>query len=168
MCLIVDANILASFFDPDSTGHSEYRPARDWVIEGKGKLVVGGSKYGSEIPFKYLKLFGALEKVNKVVVLEKDDVDEVEARVRALEPSKDFDDPHLIAIVIVSGCRIICTNDKRAIPFLKRTELYLGLTQRPQLYTSKRNDRLLVDQRIVGRCRPCHKLNRAQRAMLPA
>ena len=36
---------------------------------------------------------------------------------------KDCDDHHIIAIVRISGCRLICSNDKRADRYIKDRRL---------------------------------------------
>ena len=69
-------------------------------------------------------------------------------------PQDDFNDPHIAAIIIESGCRLVCTNDLESIPFIKRREFYSGGKKIPLFYTSKRNAKLLSDQYIVGICRP--------------
>lgn len=41
-----------------------------------------------------------------------------------LEIKPDFDDPHIIALLNVSKCKNILTDDKRAMPFIKEKCLY--------------------------------------------
>ena len=52
----------------------------------------------------------SIEEIKKILI------DELKIR--------DFDDPHLIALLNVSGCKNIITNDDKAIPFLKQKCLY--------------------------------------------
>ena len=70
---------------------------------------------------------------------------------------RDFDDPHIIAIVIVSRCMIICTKEVRALRFFKDKSLYPRGISRPKLYTSKRNKNLLSDKYIASICLPATK-----------
>ena len=51
----------------------------------------------------------------------------------------DFDDEHIMAIVIVSKCRVVCTEEVRALPFFKRRQLYPKGMNPPLIYQSKRN-----------------------------
>ena len=164
MCFVLDANVFGALFDSNNLNHSDFRPALDWVVYGKGKMVYGGSKYKTEMRAarKYIRFFAALEKAGKIVHLCDVDVDRVEKEIADAELDKNFNDPHLVAIVIVSGCKIICTNDKSAIPYLKKSEFYKGKTRKPKIYQSKKNIRLLTDKYISSICVPCNKLNKIQ------
>ena len=48
MCVIVDTNAFAAVFNANANNHDEFAPVLDWIISGKGKLVIGGTKYMSE------------------------------------------------------------------------------------------------------------------------
>ncbi len=164
MCLVLDANVFGAFFDTNNRNHKNFQPALNWVVYGKGKLVYGGTKYKSEMKSaeKYIRFFASLQRAGKIVLLCDADVDAHEVELSKLEPNKDFDDPHLIAIVLASGCNIICTNDKRALPYLKRTEFYKGKVKKPKIYQSLRNVSLLADKYIASICTPCSKLSKNQ------
>ena len=168
MCLVLDTNVFGDFFDPSNSNHKNFRPALDWVVNGKGKLVYGGAKYKKEMKTakKFIRFFASLQRAGKLVLLCDANVDSFEIELTKLEPSKDFDDPHLVAIVLASGCNIICTNDKRALPYLKRTDFYKGRVRKPKIYQSVRNVSLLADKYIASICMPCSKLNRDQVAGL--
>lgn len=45
MAIIIDANCLARVFDKTNIEHDEFVPVFDWIVNGKGKLIYGGSKY---------------------------------------------------------------------------------------------------------------------------
>ncbi len=49
MCIIIDVNALNEVFNTDSVNHLEFKPVRDWIIEGKGKVLYGGTKYRDEL-----------------------------------------------------------------------------------------------------------------------
>jgi len=135
MCFVLDTNVFGALFDSDNANHPNFKPALDWVVNGKGKMVYGGTKYKKEMRAarKYIRFFAALQRAGKMVLLCDADVDKYEKEVAHSETDKDFDDPHLIAIVIASGCNIICTNDKRAIPYLKKSEFYKGKVKKPNI-----------------------------------
>lgn len=164
MCLVLDVNTFGAFFDQTNSAHGDFRPVLDWVVEGKGKLVYGGTKYKKEMAAvrKFLHFFAGLERAGKLVKVCDKEVDNYEADVTGKETDKDFDDPHLIAIIMASGCKIICTNDKRALPYLKKNVLYQGLVKKPKIYQSKKNSSLLGDQYIASICMPCGKLNKKE------
>ncbi|MGJ0483951.1 MAG: hypothetical protein ACR65R_05370 [Methylomicrobium sp.] len=158
--MIFDTNAFGPFFDKKNTIHGEFRPALEWVLYGKGKLVFGGDKYKKELKAapKYIRFFAALEKAGKIVKVNDEKVNDLEDLVRNIEPSNDFDDPHIIAIVLVSNCHIVCTGDLRAIPYIKDSRFYTNGTKKPKLYISSRNASLLSDKYISSICKPCQKL----------
>lgn len=160
MCVIVDTNCLASVFDTNSAKHNEFRPVLEWVLSGKGKLVYGGTKYIQELSkTKYLKLFNILNaKTKKVVIVDKGKVDQEQSRIEHLIIDPDFDDPHLPAIVIVSKCEVICSEDTRSVRFVTDNKLYPKGINIPKYYTSIRNKNLLCDDYVnkiykpLGKC----------------
>ena len=160
MCLVLDTNAIAACFNPEDEKHNEFRPVLEYLTHGKGKLVYGGKKYKKELGQlkNYLRLFASLARAGKIVNLDDKAIDDVEVEIKLLEPSKNFDDPHLVAIIIKSKCKIICTNDIRAMPYLKDSRFYSGLTCKPKLYTSSKNISLLTDKYIADICKPCNKL----------
>ena len=64
----------------------------DWILHGKGKLVIGGSKYMAELKKaqKFLKVFGVLNVYkNKVIRLDTDEVDKEQERIEAMSISQE-------------------------------------------------------------------------------
>jgi predicted nucleic acid-binding protein len=162
MCIIIDTNTFASVFNPESEHHGEFEPVFDWIINRKGKIVYGGSTYKAELSkgYRYLKLFGSFSKARKVVHIDDDLVDQYEEKLTDKVKHRDFDDPHLVAIAYISKCRLICTNEKRAIPFLGRKEFYPKNSPRPKIYSKRSNANLLCDKYFAEVCNPCVKLNK--------
>jgi predicted nucleic acid-binding protein len=168
MCLVLDTNVFGAFFDSENVNHKDFQPALLWVVNGKGKLVIGGTKYKAEMKSakKFIRIFTSFERAGKLVLLSDADVDRHEAELKRIETNPDFDDPHLVAIILASECRVVCTNDKRALPYLKRSEFYKGKVKKPKIYQSIRNTSLLSDKYISDICSPCIKLNKSQAASL--
>jgi len=162
MCIIIDTNTFSSVFDKDSLQHKEFSPVLSWLIEGEGKIVFGGTKYIGELKLakKYLRFIGQLNRARKVVQLENKPIDEYQSVLEAIEKHKDFDDPHLVAISYISKCRLICSLDKRAFPFLSRKDFYPNNSPRPSIYCSKKNSNLLCRRYFADICNPCIKLNK--------
>ncbi len=159
MCIIIDICALSSVFVTDSSAHRDFRPLKKWIVFGRGKVVYGGTKYKQELKkaFKFIKIFGQLKRAGKIVELSREDVDEAQKEVEQEIAHRDFDDPHLVAMVLVSKCRLICTNDDRAIPFLKNSKLYPKHFSKPRIYKSAKNADLLRDDYIVEICKPVKK-----------
>jgi predicted nucleic acid-binding protein len=169
MCIVVDTNTVAPVFSANDAAHREFEPVLRWLLEGKGKLVYGGSTYRKEVfermP-RYRRFIEELKRNGKCVVLDHDAVDEAERRVRAAEPSPDFDDAHLIAIFDVSGCVLLCSNDDRADRFVKNRKLY-EQNAPPRIYRrAADHTHLLRNENIAACCKPSEPLPGDSRATL--
>lgn len=128
-------------------------PVHDWIFHREGKLVIGGTSYTKELKklSKYLGPIQELSKINKVIVIDKDAVDSWEKKVKKLEPKKDFDDPHIVAIVEVSGCRVVCTQDRRSDKYLQDKRFYSN-SKKPSIYRTKKHAHLLACKNIARIC----------------
>jgi len=160
MCIVIDVNTFGPVFLKSCEEHEEFEPVLDWIVSGKGKIVYGGSKYRKalERARRYLRIFLEFKKAGKVVEVDDERVNAQQEELENLIQHRNFDDPHIIAIVIVSGCRLVCSNDSRADQFIKMRNLYPNHVQRPKIYRGKSNSDLLCDQNIAKICEPCHRL----------
>jgi hypothetical protein len=155
MCIVVDPPTFIPMFKATDPDHADFAPVRDWVIGGPGKFVMGGAKYTSELTAvrSVLGLLTELERKSKIVRKRNEDVDADEIKVRTIEPAKDFDDPHLVALVRLTGCRLICIRDARSHRFLRASVFYRSKKDRPKLYTRSKNNLLLSAHNLAPCCR---------------
>jgi hypothetical protein len=139
--VIVDANTWPAVFDPSNQRHGDFRPVKDYIENNFKSLAWGGSHYVNELRNcpKYLKMHLELEKGSRAIRFDDKAIDKDEVRIKQLEDSKDFDDPHIIAIQIISKAPIICSCDKRAFDFFKKPIFYPKLHPRPKIYSKKSN-----------------------------
>lgn len=148
MSIVVDTNTMGYVFSPQEGEDDDFGPVRKWLFKGKGRLVIGGSGYMGElrrVPSS-LRVISELNKRRKVIRVENDDVDELERAVRHIVPP-DCDDPHIIALIGVSRCPLVCTQDKRASSYLKNESLYPWKCFAPKIYSSRQNaEALLTDE----------------------
>jgi hypothetical protein len=161
MCIVIDADTLSCVFKSDNKMHYEFIPVYDWIIRGKGKMVVGGSKYDEELrEVKSLtRLFLELVKAGKIRSADSHRVDAEELELRRIVQHRDFDDQHIIAIVIISGANLICTGERRAIPFYT-DKLFYPKGRVPKIYKSLDNKNLL-NKKYCGKCKiTCTKPNK--------
>ena len=151
MCMVIDANVFCSFFRTDAPDHSEFAPALKWVTKGQGFLVYGGTKYKQELTCapKYFQLFIELKNKNRVKEINCALVDQHQRCVASLAENS-CDDPHIIAIFRVSGCRIFCSNDKRSFEHIKNKKLYLKGQKIPLIYRKRKNMNLLCGNNIIA------------------
>ena len=80
-------------------------------------------------------------------------VDKTAAALKERVNDENFDDEHLVALVSVSKCRVVCTDDQRAYPYLKRGDLYPPGVKRPKIYRTARNADLCCAANVVDVCR---------------
>ncbi len=156
MCIVVDTNAIAQVFDPANKQHSEFKPVRDWLVTGKrAKFVYGGSKYKAELKrlIRFLPIIAELERAGRTLALDDRQVDAEEKRISNQINDRRFNDPHLAAIICVSRCKLICSNDHEAFPFLSKRELYAKSNCGcPKVYTRAKNRRLLSKNNIAKCC----------------
>ena len=166
MCIIIDANTLPSVFDSNAANHIEFKHVLDWINNGKGKLVYGGTKYKQELNRNYLKLFSIYSRARKAVLCNDGEVDAETKKVAAVIQHPDFDDPHLVALLRVSGCKLICSLDERAYTYFHHKSFFTPASTRPKIYKSSRNADLLCDENIAEVCRPCLKATNEEKNIL--
>jgi predicted nucleic acid-binding protein len=153
MCLIVDTNCLSHVFNINDEKHSEFEPVFNWINNGNGKLIIGGTKYLDELQKvnKILDFIVELSRNGKVVYIDNSKVDSKQKEIENKIKDKDFDDHHLIALLIVSSCKIICSLDKRAYEYFKYEKFFP--TNKPKIYSGKKNKNLLNSRNIIPICK---------------
>lgn len=151
MCLIIDACVIPKVFGRKDF---DFLPVINWIIDGPGKMIVGGSKYNEELSKlrRYTRFIAELSRMRKIVVIERSLVDATEERIRAIEPNRGFDDSHIVALVEESGCKVVCSDDCRADKYLKDRRFYIK-SKRPLIYRSAKHKGLLCRDNIIPICR---------------
>ncbi len=151
MCIVIDTNSLASVFNKDCADHVDFQPVFDWILTGKGIIVYGGSTYITELQntSTYLRLIIDLEKARKVAHINDDLIDQEEIRISKISKKQKFNDKHLVAIISVSRCRLICSKDMESFPFILDKKFYPKKCKVPKIYSRKANSRLLTKVNIV-------------------
>lgn len=125
MCLVIDACCLAVVFDGGNKRHSAFAPVLQW-INAKGRMVYGGTKYNGELRKapKFLPYIAELRKRRKTIQIPDTEVDPIAAQLKLKITDPNFNDEHLVALVIASRCCVVCTDDNVAIAYLKRSDLF--------------------------------------------
>lgn len=144
--IIVDANTWSRVFDSANLEHGDFKPVLDCIGKRKATLVYGGKTYMKELKEspKYLQLHAQYRKARMAEFLDAEEVDTQEIEVRGKEDNPDFDDPHIIAIQIVSKAPVICSKDERAEKFFKKAQLYPKGHKSPKIYKRKEHVSLLA------------------------
>jgi hypothetical protein len=169
MCIVIDTNSFSSVFITTSKDHNEFESVYNWILHQNGKIVYGGNTYRKELEKskKFIPIFRRLKDKRKAVELpDCQKVDEIERELYLKVKDTKFNDPHIIAIVTVSKCKIVCTKDKESEEFLLNKELYPRGIKPPKIYKKKSNKNLLTNNNIVEICKPSLKLNKDEIAAL--
>ena len=157
MCLVIDTCCLSIVFEGNNKKHNKFIPVLKWVTEGKGRMIYGGTKYDSELgkTTKILGIVGELRKARRAIHLSAAKVDPIADALKEKCPETGFDDEHIVALVIASRCCVVCTDDKIAISYLKRADLFRDYgVARPSIYKGHKDHRkLCCDKNVVGMCR---------------
>ena len=145
MTIVVDINVLPCVFNSSNQKHAEFCCVADWIYSGDGFLVFGGTGYKKELSRmpRYLKLVRGLKDAGHAVAIADAAVDAQESIVADATEGTTCDDPHIIALLGVSRCPLLCSEDGRSFDFIKDRSLYPKGASRVRVYTGKRNRGLL-------------------------
>lgn len=109
MCLILDANCLHKVFPSTD---EEFLPVKNAITSGSAKLVYGGAKLLEE----YMRvatawrMIVALDRAGRTRKVNDSEVDSKESELKVAGQLQS-DDPHVIALAMVSGVRLLCSHD---------------------------------------------------------
>lgn len=163
MCIIIDKNRFGPVFNGETPGHDEFKPILDWITKGNGKIVYGGKTYKKELKqsTKYHKIFRYFLTKGRVVMIPDEEVDLIEEELIPIyKDTHGYNDHHIVAIVIASKCRLVCTRDEGLIDYLKECQHYPNRFKKPLIYKNFSNKNLLTHSYIADVCKPCHKMKK--------
>jgi hypothetical protein len=144
MCIVVDINALALVFNPDSSDRG-FAPIRAWIERGDGFLVYGGTRYKDELKGteRYLRLVRQLKTAGRAVAISDHEVDSHERIIQRMAGAAAKGDFHIVALLGISHCGLLCSKDKRSFSLVKDRTLYPKGAPRVRIYTSGKNIGLL-------------------------
>jgi hypothetical protein len=151
MCFVLDSNTFHSCFDKSSRDYAEFLPLTKWLYNNPHtSIVFGGTHYRNELRKlkKYTEFLVELSRNRKISEISDELIDKEEDRIKQVVTNKDFDDPHIIAIFCVSGCKILASKDQRADSYIKMKELYPN-QKPPSIYRNRTHAPLLRSKNIV-------------------
>jgi len=153
MCLVIDANCFALVFSKTANG---FTPVRVWIYKGRGRMIYGGTKYNQELAAAgMLPLLKELSTSRRAAHISNVTVDTIAAELKLKFPARKFNDEHIVALVIASRCRVVCTHDRTAIDYLKRPDVFAGYAgvKRPKIFRGYKNHfSMCCDRNIVQAC----------------
>ncbi len=76
-------------------------------------------------------------------------IDQYEKALQERNHQRAFNDKHIVAIIAISGCRLLCSKDAESYQFVKDKEFYPEDVKIPKIYSGKRNRDLLSTKNIA-------------------
>ena len=147
MCAIVDTSVSHQVFGDNRPPAGER--FFEWLSGPRGQLVVGGrlrEELGRTAQWsKWLRTASLYGSVRAVID------EDVNDRAEALRRNDicTSNDEHVIALALVSGARLLYTNDQALIDDFKNRDIVAG--PRGKIYTTARNDRFTeVHRRLLA------------------
>jgi hypothetical protein len=135
MCIIVDANAARDLSAPTDDG----KPVLQWLLKGRGALIVGGQlkrELGRGGLRQTLVVLGQAGRLHQL------DDDKVQSVATKIKNDCCSNDCHVVAIAIVSRCRLIFTKDQNLHKDMKNKDI---LNPVASIYQSKAHKHLLTD-----------------------
>ena len=136
MCAIVDASVVHQLVGPKQTETG--RKFREWIDGGRGELVVGGENIRELTHNKnFERWFLEARRLGRRVRQTRESMlFEVEEQLIGRVTS---DDQHVLALALVSGARLLFTDDRRLTNDFRNTDVISGPTGR--VYTTRGDNR---------------------------
>jgi predicted nucleic acid-binding protein len=163
MCIVIDTDVFSAIANKDHHRHDDLAPVIRWISFGKGKLVHGGKEYKKQLEKNgaFSRWMVEMQRNHKTAQIESMDVDRATDYLTQNMIGNSFDDHHLAAILIVSGCQLVASFDKGFHKLL--TACYCQPTlssitsncvcatnpHPPKVYQKKNHSHLLCDRYLV-------------------
>lgn len=154
MCAIVDNNVRHEVFGAEDVQSEAGRHLLRWLNNRKGRLVVGGklldelSEYGG-----FRSWFGQALQSGRAIEFPKAPVDAETSALQARHICRS-NDAHVLALAIVSGARLLFTNDEDLQADFKNPRIISGV--RGRVYTtSQRKDVRSSHRNLLNRTDLC-------------
>lgn len=149
MAIVIDINSLSAVFSKENNRHNDFCEIKKWIESGEGCMIYGGTKYKEELKcmYHYTKLIRYLKDIGKVISINDEIVDKREKHIIERTIGTDCDDQHIIALLGVSHCSLLCSSDERSYSFVRDRSLYPKGSPKVKIYKSKKNISLLKKQK---------------------
>ena len=167
MCTAIDADTFSYFCNSDSALYSDFQPVRDWIENTNCKIVYGGSDYKNHLD-KHRKFLGYLteqERKGKTEHLDNEEVDRVTDVLKRNYTREDFNDHHIVAIVLVSRCKLVCSIDRGLKNLIDKCyssgrttikhQLRIMNVRKPHIYSGISSAPTIRSRTSSDNCGPC-------------
>ena len=154
MCATVDHSVTYEVFGRKQTEAG--KEFRDWLDNGRGILIVGGKNLGELTQnSNFTRWFvESRRSTNRIRQIDKAKIARVEERLRKVGKLRS-NDGHVVALAVVSGARLLYTNDRKLTHDFENAEIVRNpggevfSTRESNAFTTRHND-LLNAETLCG------------------
>lgn len=137
MCIIVDAD--SAHHLSNLTEHG--KPVMRWLLKGRGGLVVGGEIKRELTKGGLRETMVILDQAGRLKKLDDKKVDDLAKEIKKSGKCQS-NDHHVIAVALISGCRLLYSSDQALHEDAKNCEI---LNPTASIYKSKDHQHLLTE-----------------------
>lgn len=138
MCAIIDNDVSHQVFGANPTGPGLF--FRDWLSRSNGGIIVAGGRLFRELIQNpnFQRFFEARQQAGRAIRVPDAEVYTVESELQSVETRSN--DKHVLALALVSGARLLFTNDNALKLDFADPEIVQGT--RGRIYTTNRSRRV--------------------------
>jgi len=154
MCTVIDADTFSYFCD--------------WIETSSCKIVYGGTHYENHLE-SHRRFRGHLaeqEHKGKTKHLNDDEVDHVTDVLKENYIRADFNDHHIVALVLISRCKLVCSVDNGLRNLIDscysssghttiRCQLQIRNLRKPSIYSGRGSAATIRRRTFCDNCGPC-------------
>ncbi len=168
MCTVIDADTFAYFCNKDSELYNDFQPVRDWIENSRCKIVYGGTKYGKHLRDnpRFRSYLAEHEHKGKIKRLCRAEVDSATSIIKGNFSGIDFNDHHIVALVLITRCKLVCSRDnglKNLIDIcysssgstIIKSQLRIRNLRKPSIYRSRGSAATIRSRTSTDNCGPC-------------
>jgi hypothetical protein len=137
MCIIVDANSAHHVAKQTEDG----KPVVKWLLKGRGGLIVGGKIKRELDRAGFGPTMLVLDRAGRLKKLDDSQVDDLAAKITKGGSCRS-NDGHVLAVAIMSGCRLLFTKDQDLHTDAKNRAI---LDPPASIYQSHKHEHLLTE-----------------------
>lgn len=140
MCIIVDANVMATFLaEPQN---EVVVPIRNWLENRGGRVVYStGGKFSNELSYHQRKILQSFVQAGLANVIDYSNFSDDQRLLESSEFLKS-DDPHILALARYTGARVLYTNDHNLQDDFRNKRVIDS--PRGKIYKDQRQSKLLT------------------------
>ena len=160
MCVVIDADTFSEISDESN---KDFKPLRNWISQEGHTVIHGGSEYKEHLKNhgKFRGYLKDLWRAGSTQKLNDEEIDNTEVFLQTNFVKAKYNDHHIVAILLVSGCKVVSSHDQGLHELIKDCwssggkmkieDVTILLDNRPVIYQYQ-SHKVLLDRRSVSHC----------------